>query len=576
MRTLLGALLLLALPAAPPTAPPKAAPEAVFVDQAKELGVDFVHVNGMSGRLYTPEIMGSGVALFDYDNDGDLDIFFVQGGPLGPQAAKPAGGAALNHRLYRNDLGVGPHGERTLHFTDVTAESGLRLGDYCMGVTAGDFDNDGWTDLYVTCLGSNQLWHNNGRDASGRVTFTEVALKAGADDPRWSVPAAFFDYDRDGWLDLFVGNYLKFSFATAKPCRTPAGVPDYCGPVAADAVPGRLLHNRGDGTFEDVTAKSGIAAEYGPALGAVTADFNGDGWIDLYVANDETPNQLWINQRNGTFKNDALLAGAAVSGEGRPQASMGVDAGDYDGDGDEDLVMDNLTGEGITLYRNDGTGLFEDVSRASGLQTPSWKLTGFGMAWLDYDNDSLLDLLVVNGAVKKIEEQARAGDPLPLRQEKQLFHNLGNGRFEEADRQAGAVFAIPEVSRGAAFGDLDNDGDIDVVVSNNDGPARVLINQIGNRRPWLGLRLLTGKPGRDALGARVELRRPGKPPLWRRVHTDGSYASANDPRVLFGLGDTPQVERVVVHWPSGRVESFKDVPAGTYTTLREGSGAAVP
>jgi hypothetical protein len=571
MRTLFGALLLLALPAAPP---PKPASEEVFVDRAKAVGVDFVHVNGMSGALYMPEIMGAGVALFDYDNDGDLDLFFVQGGPLGPQT-KPAG----NHRLYRNDLRVGPDGKRTLHFTDVTAESGLRLGDYGMGVAAGDYDNDGWTDLYVTALGSNQLWHNNGSDKSGHVTFTEVTLKAGADDPRWSVPAAFFDYDRDGWLDLYVGNYLKFSFETHKPCRTAAGAPDYCGPVPADAVPDRLLHNRGTPgniTFEDVTAKAGIAAADGPALGVSTADFNGDGWIDVYVANDETPNQLWINQRNGTFKNDALLAGAGVSGEGRPQASMGVDAGDYDGDGDEDLVMDNLTGEGIALYRNDGTGLFEDMSRASGLQTPSWKLTGFGAAWLDYDNDSRLDLLVVNGAVKKIEEQARAGEPLPLKQEKQLFHNLGNGAFEEVGKQAGAVFAIPEISRGAAVGDLDNDGDTDVVVSNNNGPARVLINQTGSRQPWLGLRLLTGKAGRDALGARVELRRPGKPSLWRRARSDGSYASANDPRILFGLGDSPQIAGVVVHWPSGKVESFKDVPVGAYTTLREGSGAAVP
>lgn len=566
MLSLLGAILLLALPAASP----KPAAEEVFVDRAKELGVDFVHVNGMSGKLYMPEIMGAGVALFDYDNDGDLDLFFVQGGPLGTKAA------ASSHRLYRHDLVVGPDGKRTLHFTDVTAESEIRLGDYGMGVAAGDYDNDGWTDLYVTCLGSNQLWHNNGADKSGHVTFTEVTQKAGADDPRWSVPAAFLDYDRDGWLDLYVGNYLKFSFETHKPCRTAAGAPDYCGPVPADAVPDRLLHNRGDGTFEDVTAKAGISAADGPALGVSTADFNGDGWIDVYVANDETPNQLWLNQRNGTFRNDALLAGAGVSGEGRPQASMGVDAGDYDGDGDEDLVMDNLTGEGNTLYRNDGTGLFEDVSRASGLQTPSWKLTGFGAAWLDYDNDSRLDLLVVNGAVKKMEEQARAGDPLPLKQEKQLFHNLGNGQFEEVGKPAGAIFTIPEVSRGAAFGDLDNDGDTDVVVSNNDGPARVLINQTGSRHPWLGLRLLTGKPGRDALGARVELRRPGKPSLWRRARSDGSYASANDPRVLFGLGDSPQIEKVVIHWPSGKVESFKDVPAGTYTTLREGSGAAVP
>ncbi len=545
--------------------------EEIFVERAKELGVDFVHANGMSGQLYMPEIMGAGVATFDFDNDGDLDLFFVQSGPLSPNPA-PSAGAPANHRLYRNDLGVGSKGERTLRFTDVTAASGLRLGGYGMGVATGDFDNDGWTDLYVTALGSNQLWRN----LAGRG-FADVTGKAGSgvDDPRWSVPAAFVDYDRDGWLDLYVGNYLKFSFATHKPCPTPAGAPDYCGPVPADAVPDRLLRNRGDGTFEDVTVKAGIAAADGPALGLSTADYNGDGWLDIYVANDATPNQLWFNQRDGTFKDEAMLGGAAVSGEGKPQASMGVDAGDYDGDGDEDLVMDNLTGEGNTLYRNDGSGLFEDVSLASGVQTPSWKLTGFGAAWLDYDNDSRLDLLTVNGAVKRMEDQARAGEPLPLKQEKQLFHNLGNGRFAEVGKQAGAVFTLPEVSRGAAFGDLDNDGDTDVVVSNINGPARVMINQAGSRQPWMGLRLVTGKPERDALGARVELRRPGKPPLWRRARADGSYASANDPRVLVGLGDAPQIEKVVVRWPSGRVEEFKDVAAGTYTTLREGSGTAV-
>jgi hypothetical protein len=549
---------------------PAAAPEEVFVDRAKELGVSFVHDNGMSGHLYLPEVMGSGVALFDYDNDGDLDILFVQGGPLGP-AAQSSGGAS-GPRLYRNDLSAG-HG---LHFTDVTAESGLRSGTYGMGVAVGDFDNDGRPDLYITALGSNQLWRNNGPDASGHVTFTDVTARAGADDPRWSVPAAFVDYDRDGWLDLFVGNYLKFSFATHRPCHNAAGAPDYCGPVPSDAVPARLLHNLRDGTFEDVTAKAGITAAYGPALGVTTADFNGDGYPDIYVANDETPNQLWINQKNGTFRDGALLAGSAVSGEGRPQASMGVDAGDYDGNGSEDLVMSNLTGEGDTLYRNDGNGLFEDASLPSGLQTPSWKLTGFGLSWLDYDNDSWLDLLVVNGAVRKIEEQARAGDPLPLRQEKQLFHNLGNGHFEEIGKRSGSAFTIPAIGRGAAFGDLDNDGDTDVVVGNNNGPAQVLINQVGNRRPWLGLRLVTGQPGqpgRDALGAVVELYRPGKPVLRRRAHADGSYASANDPRVLFGLGDAPRVERVVVRWPSGRIEEWKKVAVGAYTTLREGTGA---
>lgn len=541
----------------------------LFIERAREAGIDFTHVNGMSGQWYMPEIMGAGAALFDFDNDGDLDAFLVQGGPFGPQAQRPGG---LNHRLYRNEL-VSKSGKGELRFTDVTAESGITLSDYGMGAAAGDFDNDGWTDLYVTALGSNQLWRNNGPDASGRVPFTDVTRKTGADDPRWSVPAAFFDFDRDGWLDLYIGNYLNFSFATHKPCKTAAGAPDYCGPVPSDAVPDRLLRNRGDGTFEDVTRKAGIGAEYGPALGVSTADVNGDGWIDVYVANDETPNLLWLNQKNGTFKNDALLSGSAVSGEGKPQASMGVDAGDYDADGDEDLVMDNLTGEGNTLYRNDGTGTFEDVSRASGIQAPSWPFTGFGAAWIDYDNDSRLDLMTVNGAVKVIEEQVRAKDPLPLKQTKQLFRNVGNSRFEETTKQAGPAFALPEVSRGAAFGDVDNDGDTDVLVANNNGPARLLVNQAAGAK-WLGLRLVTGK--RDALGARVTLERPGAPALWRRARADGSYASANDPRVLFGLGNKADVGKVTVRWPSGRIEEWKGIAAGAYTTLREGEGTAVP
>jgi hypothetical protein len=561
--------------AAAPPSPPAAAPEvlAVFADRTRELGIDFTHVNGMTGAFYLPEIMGPGVALFDFDNDGDLDLLLVQGGPLGPAKqttpAKP--GPQLNHALYRNDPRRGADGRMEAHFTDVTAASGITLDGYAMGVAVGDYDNDGWPDVYITGLTGGHLWHNNGRNAAGDVTFTEVTAKAGLADSLWSVSAAFFDYDRDGFLDLFVGHYLKFNLAAAKPCRTLAGAADWCGPVPADALPGRLFHNRGDGTFEDVTAKAGLSTEYGPALGVSTADFDGDGWIDLYVANDATQNQLWHNLRNGTFRNDGLIAGCAVNGDGKTHASMGIDAGDYDGDGDEDLVMDNLTGEGLTLFRNDGTGAFEDATLASGLYGPSLPYTGFGAAWLDYDNDGWLDLFTVNGAVRTIEKQAQAGDPLPLRQAKQLFHNLGNGRFADVTAQAGAALARPAVSRGAAFGDIDNDGDTDVVVADNNGPPVVLVNQVGARNPWLGLRLLTGK--RDALGARVAVVRNGAPTLWRRARADGSYASANDPRVLVGLGDHPQVSKVIVHWPSGRVEEFKAPPINAYTTLREGTGA---
>ena len=577
-RSMRPALLLIAalgmgLAAAPPP-PPAGAP--IFAERAHEAGLDFVHANGMSGKLYMPEIMGPGVALADFDGDGKLDVFLVQGGPLAADSAGPRPPGA-GHRLFRNDSQPGKDGRLALHFTDVTAASGLTAGCYGMGVAAGDYDGDGRPDLYVTGLGCAQLWHNDGPDARGQVHFTDVTARSGAANPHWGVSATFFDYDRDGRLDLYVGNYLNFSYS-AKPCRTPAGEPDYCGPVAADAVPGRLFHNRGDGTFEDVTGKSGLAAEYGPALGAVAADLDGDGWPDLYVANDETPNQLWINQRNGTFKNVALLAGCAVGPDGRPQASMGVDAGDYDGDGREDLFMDNLTGEGDALYRNaSGEGgdlLFEDAAIGSGLALLSRPLTGFGGGFLDVDLDGRLDLLTVNGAIKLIEAQHHAGDRLPLRQPRQLLRNLGDGKFADATAEAGPAFAAPAVGRGAAFGDLDNDGATDVVVADNDGPTRLFLNTGRRGRHFLGLRLLAGK--RDALGARVELRRAGRPALVRHVHADGSYASANDPRVLFGLGDAADTGEVVVRWPDGRRESFGKLPVDAYATLRQGSGKPAP
>ena len=542
-----------------------------FTDVAQAAGLDFTHFNGMSGELYYPEIMAPGVALLDYDNDGDLDVYVTQGQMLGKKgiegATFPPHGP-LKDRLFRNDLVVNADGTRTVHFTDVTEQSGINLQSYGMGVAVGDFNNDGFVDIYRTGLHGSVMLRNNGDG-----TFTDVTKGSGTGNPSgWGVSAAFFDYDRDGWLDLFVGNYLIYSIAGDIQCLSVTGRRDYCPPNSYRPQPSRLFHNRGNGTFEDVTAKALVGGAYGPALGASTADFNNDGWIDLYVANDGQPNQLWINQHNGTFKDTAFLAGAAVSGTGQAEASMGVDAGDFDNDGDEDLFITNWLDQMNVLYVNDGTGNFEDRRAASDLGAPSLAKTGFGAGWFDFDRDGFLDLFVANGGVATIEALARASDPFPLRMTPQLYRNRGDGRFEDVSTRAGAVFKVADVSRGAAFGDIDNDGDTDIIVANANGRLRLLVNNSPNQNHWLGLRLVGGHKIRDMLGARVQITRSAGSTLWRRARADGSYASANDPRVLAGLGASAEAPRVTVTWPGGRVESFIGVPVDRYTTLREGAG----
>ena len=557
-----------------------------FVDRAQETGIDFVHFNGMSGEFYFPENMAPGVAMFDYDNDGDLDVYLVQGQMLVAQDSSPAlpkrparaESPARRGRLFRNDLLVQEDGTRTLHFTDVTDQSGIDAQGYGMGVAAGDFNNDGCVDLYLTQFGRNQLFRNNCHG-----TFTDISRQSGTDGAGFSVSASFVDYDRDGWLDLYVGNYLDYSIETNKTCLRSSGERDYCPPSAYRARRDRLYHNNRDGTFTDVTARALVGGAFGPALGVVAADFNGDGWPDIYVTNDNQENLLWMNQRDGTFKNEALQSGTALTGEGKAEASMGVDAGDFDNDGDEDLFMTELTGEGSNLFVNKGAAVFEDRSADSGLGLRSLAYTGFGTAWFDFDNDGWLDILTVNGTIAAIESLRKANDPFPLHQRKQLFHNLGNGQFEDVTDRAGAAFQLSEVGRGAAFGDIDNDGDVDVLVGNDAGRSRLLINNVGTRKHWLGLRLVGAQAPRDMYGARVAVFQAKGPPgagefrgptLWRRARADGSYASANDPRVLVGLGDSSEPPRVRVVWPGGRVEEFSGVAVDRYTTLREGSAAA--
>jgi hypothetical protein len=545
-------------------------PRAWFVDVAGSSGLDFVHKSGRSGAFYMPEIMGSGAAFLDYDNDGDLDVYLIQGGRLLPpgdasgRSSEPREGP-LSDRLYRNDLAK----DGSLHFTDVTATSGIKARGYGMGVATGDVNGDGLVDLYLTSFGPNQLFLNQGDG-----TFRDVTATSGAGDSSWSSSASFFDYDRDGWLDLYVAHYVDFVFSKHKPCFMNSGVKDYCGPQSFKPLPHRLLHNRGDGSFEDVSERSRVGLFPGSGLGVSAADFDGDGWPDLYIANDQMENFLWLNGRDGRFKNVALEWGGALAADGRPEASMGVDAGDFDNDGDEDVLVTNLTGQKTTLYLNEGHGSFSDQSLQSGLGQHGQRTTGFGAAWFDYDDDGLLDALVVNGRVFASEALVRAGDPFPYHERNQLLHNEGGRMFRDLTAEAGAALAQEGVYRGAAFGDVDNDGDTDVLITQIDGPAKLLVNRVSPRGHWLGVRLLTGK--RDALGARAVLRRDQGPALTRRARSDGSYCSASDPRVLFGLGPRDAVGALEVSWPDGRRESFRGLPADRYSNVVEGTGEALP
>jgi hypothetical protein len=525
----------------------------------------------MTGRFRFPEVIPPGVALLDYDADDDLDVFVAQGQMLGKEplseALSPPQGA-LKSRLYRNDLEIHADGSRTLRFVDATAASGIAVHGYAMGAATGDFNNDGCVDLYVTNLERSQLFRN---DCDG--SFTDVSAGSGADSRGWSVSAAFVDYDRDEWLDLFVGNYVHYDLAADKPCLHPIGsLVDYCPPSVYRAQPGRLYHNNRNGTFTDVTAAAGMGREFGPALGVSTADFNGDGWIDIYVANDGEPNQLWINRHDGTFTNTALLAGAALGADGEAKGSMGLDAADFDHDGDEDLFITELAREGHDLYINDGSGVFEERAASAGIRQPSLLYTGFGTAWFDFDNDGWLDILTVNGAVRHTAEALTRKETFSLQQPKQLFRNLGNGQFADVTGQAGPALSRAEISRGAAFGDVDNDGDTDVLVANDNAPLRLLINSVGSRRHWVGVRVEGRHRRRDIVGARVGVTRANAPTIWRRARADGSYASANDPRVLAGLGDTSKIDKIRVEWPDGTADEWTNVPVDRYTTLKQGEG----
>jgi enediyne biosynthesis protein E4 len=535
-----------------------------FADATAAAGLAFTHHNGRTGQFYYPEVISPGVALFDAEGDGDLDVLLIQSADLvsgNTQAPSPS-----TSRFFRSDLRVRADGTRSLSFTDATTGSGLGLSGYGMGVASGDIDNDGCVDLLTTSLDGTRLLRNDCRGV-----FTDVSARSGLARQGWSVSASFVDVDRDGWLDLFVGHYLTWDLSLNTPCFGTSGRRVYCAPQVYRAQQSHLYRNNRDGSFTDVTAAAGMATQFGPALGVSTADFNGDGWIDIYVANDREENQLWTNRRNGTFENLGLLSGTALGPFGQAKSGMGVDAGDIDNDGDEDIVVTNLTGEGHDLYVNDGTGTFVNASAVAGISHRSLPYTGFGAGWLDIDNDGWLDLLTVNGAVQIPEAPGAGGALASLGQAQQLFRNLGDGRFEDVTRAGGpALLRATDASRGAAFGDVDNDGDTDVVVANNGGPAQLLLNTIGQQQHWVGL-ILKAANGSDALGARVAVTAAVGRTRWRRARADGSYASANDPRVLVGVGSNTSPVTVRVIWPDGSVEEAR-AEVDRYTKLVQGKG----
>jgi len=500
-----------------------------FEDIAPSAGIRFVQNPHATGQFYMPEIMGSGCALLDYDGDGDLDVLLLDAGP--------------GSRLYRNELI--PSGQ--LRFTDVTRQAGFDYTGYGMGIATGDFDNDGRVDILVTGFGGNALYRNLGNGAFENVTAKNPDIVLAG---RWSSGAAFFDYDRDGRQDLIILNYLDYSTTNNKRCFAPTGEPTYCAPKVYPPTAAHLFHNEG-GRFVEVTGRSGIDRALGRGLGVAVFDADGDGWPDILVANDASANHLWMNQRNGTFVERALQAGVAYGEEGVAKAGMGVAVGDYNNDGADDVLVLNLMREGASLFQNDGRGSFTDVSLKTGIHALTFPYTGFGVGWFDFDNDGWLDLFLAHGAVTLREEQR--GQAYPFLERNLLIRNPGGqGRFTDVSEKAGAVFARSGVSRGAAFGDIDNNGTVDILVATNNGPARILRNNLPSRN-WLAVQIDGSGLG---LGARVAVKANGLPELWGRVHTDSSYLSASDPRVHFGLGDATTIERVTVYWPDGSQTSY--------------------
>ncbi len=529
---------------------------------AQEAGLEFVQVcGGDKSKKYILETTGSGVAWIDYDNDGWLDIFFVNGSHLNTQ---PPGPAPSNQLLHNNRDGT---------FTDVTAKAGLARSGWGQGVCIGDYDNDGFDDIFVSYWGSDVLYHNNGDG-----TFTDVSHQSGVagDASRWSSGCAFVDYDRDGKLDLFVTHYVKFSLQTAKdPGSNPyciyRGLSVNCGPRGLMGETSTLYHNNGDGTFSDVSVKSGIGAPSGYfGLGVLVADFDNDGWPDIYVASDSTPSLLFLNNHDGTFREEGTLRGVAFSEEGMEQAGMGVSAADYDRDGWLDLLKTNFSDETVNLYHNDGKAGFTNASEAAGLNKYT-HFVGWGCGFFDPDNDGLLDILYVNGHVYPELERLHADTT--YREPCVLYRNVG-GYFQDVSQLAGSAITKPATGRGCAFGDYNNDGCVDVLINNQNARPSLLKVKQENQNHWITLKLEGRKSNRSAIGARVKCR-AGSLVQIDEVRSGGSYLSQNDLRIHFGLAQENNIDLIEVSWPSGIVDQFCNVMVDRFVHIEEGGRLAM-
>ena len=513
-------------------------------------GIHWVHTAGKTAMKYLPETSGAGCAFLDFDNDGWMDIYLVNSGKSDLYTPPHP----LQNALYRNN--------RDGTFTDVTNKAGVSGGGYGMGVAAGDFDNDGYPDIYVTQYGQNILYHNN-RDG----TFTDVTAKAGVAAPGWSSSAVWFDYDNDGLLDLFVCQFADFD--PAIDCKDADGVRHYCNPRVYKPRPSLLFHNNGDGTFTDVSKSTGISAHAGKACGAVASDVNNDGKLDLFVANDTVANFLYLN-RGKRFEEAGLIADVAYSADGHPRSGMGVDSADIDQDGRMDLFVANIDQEFFSLYRNNGDGPFDDLAMPVGIGMDTRWMSGWGLKFLDYDNDGELDLFLCNGfpddLIDKTSSSVHWKEPL------MLFHQEGK-RFRNVSAQSGPVFGKSFSARGLATGDFNNDGGLDVLISNNDAAPLLLRNQLGRRNTWLGVRLIGRKCNADAVGARITYQ-AGDLKRARMKVGGGSFLSSHDPRIILGAGQRPKFDWLEVKWPepSGAVERFINLPINRYITIVEGTG----